>query len=135
MGDHINGLFFSLRTRLIKIEDDLVDVEASSEQLSNLEAETNELILKKEKLLVRLNEAEVLQNNLDRRSKIVAAFLRKYLLESDYKSYLAFIKVKAQLILHAKHLERRQKLLWNLLSKDSSRILPTATPRSKSLYC
>ena len=38
--------------------------------------QTNELILKKEKLLVRLNEAEVLQNNLDRRSKIVAAFLR-----------------------------------------------------------
>ena len=39
--DHINGLFFSLRTRLIKIEDDLVDVEASSEQLSNLEAEVS----------------------------------------------------------------------------------------------
>ena len=66
---------------------------------------------------------------------IYILFFRKYLLESDYKSYLAFIKVKAQLILHAKHLERRQKLLWNLLSKDSSRILPTATLRSKSLYC
>ena len=39
--DHINGLFFSLRTRLIKIEDDLLEAEASSEQLSNLEAEVS----------------------------------------------------------------------------------------------
>ena len=39
--DHINGLFFSLRTRLIKIEDDLLEAEASSEQLSNLEAKVS----------------------------------------------------------------------------------------------
>ena len=35
---------------------------------------------------------------------------------SEYQAYQAFIKSKAQLILHAKHLERRQKLLWNLLA-------------------
>ena len=38
--------------------------------------QTNDLIHKKEKLLTRLTEAEVLQCNLDRRSRIVSAFLR-----------------------------------------------------------
>ena len=38
--------------------------------------QTNDLIHKKEKLLTRLTEAEVLQRNLDRRSQIVSAFLR-----------------------------------------------------------
>ena len=71
---------------------------------------------------------------LEKKSTDYISFFRKYLLESDYKSYLAFIKVKAQLILHAKHLERRQKLLWNILSKDSSRITTHRTHWDEHQY-
>ena len=65
------------------------------------------LILKKEKLQGQLTEAKTLQENIDRRSKVVHETLQKYLSTYELQDYEAFVMKKSKFIMENREISDR----------------------------
>ena len=65
------------------------------------------LILKKEKLQRQLTEAKKLQENIDRRSKVVHDILQKYLSTYELQDYEAFVMKKSKFIMENREISDR----------------------------
>ena len=65
------------------------------------------LILKKEKLQGQLTEAKNLQENIDRRSKVVHDILQKYLSTYELQDYEAFVMKKSKFIMENREISDR----------------------------
>jgi len=65
------------------------------------------LILKKEKLQGQLTEAKTLQENIDRRSKVVHDILQKYLSTYELQDYEAFVMKKSKFIMENREISDR----------------------------
>ena len=65
------------------------------------------LILKKEKLQGQLTEAKKLQENIDRRSKVVHDILQKYLSTYELQDYEAFVMKKSKFIMENREISDR----------------------------
>ena len=65
---------------------------------------------KREKLSEQLDEAKRLKESLDRRSQVVASFLRGYLDEQQFADYERFVSAKARLVMDAREVQDKLAL-------------------------
>ena len=65
------------------------------------------LIHKREKLQEQLIEAKKLQENIDRRSKVVHQILQKYLSTYELQDYEAFVTKKSKFIMENREISDR----------------------------
>jgi len=58
----------------------------------------------------QLEEAKILENNIDKRSKNVSEIVKKYLSNEEFTDYQYFINTKAKLILVGREIQDKVKL-------------------------
>ena len=109
--DKITSLLVCLSGRLARVESALLSsaecFDSNSRNLSQHfcgEEKASQLLCKKEKLQCQLSEAKNLQENTDKRSLIVGAFLKKYFNPSEYRDFEAFVATKAKLIMETREI-------------------------------
>lgn len=58
----------------------------------------------------QLEEAKILENNIDKRSRNVSEIVKKYLSNEEFADYQYFINTKAKLILVGREIQDKVKL-------------------------
>ncbi len=69
-----------------------------------------EKINKRDEIKEKHEDAKLLKEGIDRRSKQVAIYLKKYLTSEEYADYEYFIKMKSKLSMDAQEIDDRIKL-------------------------
>ena len=59
---------------------------------------------KRDKLQEQLNEAKILQENIQKRSTVVSTFLKKYLNASEFQDFETFLRRTSNLIMENREL-------------------------------
>ena len=76
------------------------------------------LLTKRDKLQDQLNEAKLLQENIQKRSGVVSSFLQKYFSPSEYEDFERFLERKSKLIMDSRELSDKIAL-----SEEQMRVL------------
>nr|XP_012230562.1 PREDICTED: uncharacterized protein LOC105676893 isoform X4 [Linepithema humile] len=95
---------------LLGLSDRLARAENALRKMPTDHAERNILESKRNKLMVQLEEAKILENNIDKRSKNVSEIVKKYLSNEECADYQYFINTKAKLILVGREIQDKVKL-------------------------
>lgn len=94
--DKMTSLLVCLSGRLARVESSLSNTIPDEERAS--------LLCKKAKLQSQLSEAKNLQENTDKRSAVVGAFLKKYFNASELEDFESFVATKAKLIMETREI-------------------------------
>lgn len=70
------------------------------------------------------DDAKDLKDNLDRRERVVSAFLSKQLTDAQLQEYRRFVQTKASLLIRLKDLDEKQRL-----GEEQIEALLTSIPR------
>ena len=73
---------------------------------------------KRDKLQDQLNEAKLLQENIQKRSAVVSSFLQKYFSLSEFEDFERFLDRKSKLIMESRELSDKIAL-----SEEQMRVL------------
>ena len=69
------------------------------------------MIERREKAQQKYDEAKLLKDGIDRRSRLVTTILRKYFSDEQYEDYEHFIRMKSTLLMDAKDVEENILLI------------------------
>ena len=108
--EKITNLLVSLSGRLARTESSLAQ--------NNPKEDESNLIAKRDKLQDQLNEAKMLQENIEKRSTVVSNFLQKYFSPSEFQDFSAFLEQKSKLIMESRELSDKISL-----SEEQMRVL------------
>ncbi|CAN7943792.1 unnamed protein product, partial [Ixodes pacificus] len=103
--DKIVNLLLSLSGRLARVHNALTGLPAdeASQERRALEA-------KRDKLTSQHEEARRLKESIDKRSRQVALFLRRYLSPQEYADYGHFVRMKSKLLVDAREIDDKIRL-------------------------
>ncbi|CAN8006380.1 unnamed protein product, partial [Ixodes hexagonus] len=103
--DKIVNLLLSLSGRLARVHNALAGLPAddASQERRALEA-------KRDKLTSQHEEARRLKESIDKRSRQVALFLRRYLSPQEYADYGHFVRMKSKLLVDAREIDDKIRL-------------------------
>ncbi|NXX50546.1 SHRM1 protein, partial [Tricholaema leucomelas] len=102
--EKVVSLLLCLSTRLARVQNAMRRIDG------NTDAEEKQSLTERHKLLSRQREdAKDLKENLDRREKVVAGILAKYLTDQQLQDYRCFVQVKTSLLIEQKDLEEQIK--------------------------
>ncbi|XP_064018313.1 protein Shroom1 [Pogoniulus pusillus] len=102
--EKVVSLLLCLSTRLARVQNAISRVDGSTD------AEEKQSLSERHKLLSRQREdAKDLKENLDRRERVVAGILAKYLTDQQLQDYRCFVQVKTSLLIEQKDLEEQIK--------------------------
>ncbi|XP_071670707.1 protein Shroom1 isoform X2 [Patagioenas fasciata] len=102
--EKVVSLLLCLSSRLARVQDAMRRIDG------NTDAEERQSLDERHKLLSRQREdAKDLKENLDRRERVVAGILAKYLSEQQLHGYRHFVQLKTSLLIEQKDLEEQIK--------------------------
>lgn len=109
----ITSVLLKLSSRLVKVENDLssttddskVNLSFSLRHHLLLDYFQVHLLEQRTKIREKHDEAKTLKDGIDRRSRLVTKFLRKYLSNEQFDDYEHFIRMKSILLMDGKDLE------------------------------
>ncbi|NXW94049.1 SHRM1 protein, partial [Alopecoenas beccarii] len=102
--EKVVSLLLCLSSRLARVQDAMRRIDG------NTDAEERQSLDERHKLLSRQREdAKDLKENLDRRERVVAGILAKYLTEQQLHGYRHFVQLKTSLLIEQKDLEEQIK--------------------------
>lgn len=107
----ITSVLLKLSSRLVKVENDLSiatdDTKVKSLHMFVLSVWLFQVHLLEQRAKIREkhDEAKNLKDGIDRRSRLVTNFLRKYLSNEQFDDYEHFIRMKSNLLIDSKDLE------------------------------
>ncbi|XP_077518987.1 shroom isoform X2 [Amblyomma americanum] len=105
--DKIVSLILSLSGRLARVHNALAGLAGADEPTTQ---ERRALEAKRDKLSSQHEEARRLKESIDRRSRQVAQFLRKYLTPQEYADYDHFVRMKSKLLVDAREIDDKIRL-------------------------
>ncbi|XP_072204740.1 protein Shroom1 isoform X2 [Excalfactoria chinensis] len=102
--EKVVSLLLCLSSRLARVQNAMRKVDG------NTDAEEKQSLNERHKLLSRQREdAKDLKENLDRRERVVAGILAKYLTDQQLQAYRHFVQLKTSLLIEQKDLEEQIK--------------------------
>ncbi|XP_064885511.1 protein Shroom1 isoform X2 [Columba livia] len=102
--EKVVSLLLCLSSRLARVQNAMRRIDG------NTDAEERQSLDERHKLLSRQREdAKDLKENLDRRERVVAGILAKYLTEQQLQGYRHFVQLKTSLLIEQKDLEEQIK--------------------------
>ncbi|XP_003210545.2 protein Shroom1 isoform X2 [Meleagris gallopavo] len=102
--EKVVSLLLCLSSRLARVQNAMRKIDGSTD------AEEKQSLNERHKLLSRQREdAKDLKENLDRRERVVAGILAKYLTEQQLQAYRHFVQLKTSLLIEQKDLEEQIK--------------------------
>uniref|UniRef100_A0A8C1B355 Shroom family member 1 n=1 Tax=Cyprinus carpio carpio TaxID=630221 RepID=A0A8C1B355_CYPCA len=103
--ERVVSLLLCLSARLARVQNALSTADDS------MDAEERQSLDSRHSLLCKQREdAKDLKDNLDRRERVVSAFLSKQLTDTQLQEYRRFIQTKASLLIRQKDLDEKQRL-------------------------
>lgn len=125
--DKIVSLLLSLSGRLARVHNALAGLAGADEPTAQ---ERRALEAKRDKLSSQHEEARRLKESIDRRSRQVAQFLRKYLSPQEYADYDHFVRMKSKLLVDAREIDDKIRLGEEQLAALRAGTAPAASWRS-----
>lgn len=125
--DKIVSLLLSLSGRLARVHNALAGLAGADEPTAQ---ERRALEAKRDKLSSQHEEARRLKESIDRRSRQVAQFLRKYLSPQEYADYDHFVRMKSKLLVDAREIDDKIRLGEEQLAALRAGTTPAASWRS-----
>lgn len=125
--DKIVSLLLSLSGRLARVHNALAGLAGADEPTAQ---ERRALEAKRDKLSSQHEEARRLKESIDRRSRQVAQFLRKYLSPQEYADYDHFVRMKSKLLVDAREIDDKIRLGEEQLAALRAGTVPAASWRS-----
>uniref|UniRef100_A0A8C3L5A7 Protein Shroom1 n=1 Tax=Chrysolophus pictus TaxID=9089 RepID=A0A8C3L5A7_CHRPC len=102
--EKVVNLLLCLSSRLARVQNAMRKIDG------NTDAEEKQSLNERHKLLSRQREdAKDLKENLDRRERVVAGILAKYLTDQQLQAYRHFVQLKTSLLIEQKDLEEQIK--------------------------
>lgn len=102
--EKVVSLLLCLSSRLARVQNAMRKIDG------NTDAEEKQSLNERHKLLSRQREdAKDLKENLDRRERVVAGILAKYLTDQQLQAYRHFVQLKTSLLIEQKDLEEQIK--------------------------
>ncbi|XP_067279501.1 protein Shroom1 [Pseudorasbora parva] len=103
--ERVVSLLLCLSARLARVQNALSTVDDS------MDAEEKQSLDNRYSLLCKQwEDAKDLKDNLDRRERLVSAFLSKHLTDTQLQEYRRFIQTKASVLIRQKDLDEKQRL-------------------------
>ncbi|KAH6937180.1 hypothetical protein HPB50_025826 [Hyalomma asiaticum] len=125
--DKIVSLILSLSGRLARVHNALAGLAGADEPTAQ---ERRALESKRDKLSSQHEEARRLKESIDRRSRQVAQFLRKYLTPQEYADYDHFVRMKSKLLVDAREIDDKIRLGEEQLAALRAGTVATASWKS-----
>ncbi|XP_049521173.1 uncharacterized protein LOC119449458 isoform X3 [Dermacentor silvarum] len=125
--DKIVSLILSLSGRLARVHNALAGLAGADEPTAQ---ERRALEAKRDKLSSQHEEARRLKESIDRRSRQVAQFLRKYLTPQEYADYDHFVRMKSKLLVDAREIDDKIRLGEEQLAALRAGTVATASWKS-----
>lgn len=117
--ERVISLLLCLSARLARVQNALSTVD------DNTDTEEKQSLDNRHRLLCKQrDDAKDLKDNLDRRERVVSAFLSKQLMDAQLQEYRRFVQTKASLLIRLKDLDEKQRL-----GEEQIEALLTSIPR------
>ncbi|XP_065143627.1 protein Shroom1 [Paramisgurnus dabryanus] len=117
--ERVISLLLCLSARLARVQNALSTVDDSTDTEEKQSLDNRHRLLCKQR-----DDAKDLKDNLDRRERVVSAFLSKQLTETQLQEYRRFVQTKASLLIRQKDLDEKQRL-----GEEQIEALLTSIPR------
>ncbi|XP_056587295.1 protein Shroom1 [Triplophysa dalaica] len=103
--ERVISLLLCLSARLARIQNALSTVDDTTDTEEKQSLDNRHRLLCKQR-----DDAKDLKDNLDRRERVVSAFLSKQLTDTQLQEYRRFVQTKASLLIRLKDLDEKQRL-------------------------